>query len=114
MQIALKSEQIFIADKPIDFRKAIDGLCALIVEDMQQKPGDGIYVFYNKDFNRIKILGWHKNGFMLVYKRLEKGKFFVNFIDGVLQIDAAQLGWLLAGADWRLLADINCTYNAYF
>ena len=111
MQIALQSEKIFIANKAIDFRKAIDGLCALIVCEMQQEPHSGIYIFYNKSFDRLKILGWHKNGFVMVYKRLERGKFFLHQDAG---INSQQLNWLLSGIDWKLLADVKCDYNAYF
>lgn len=114
MQIALESEKIFIANKPIDFRKAIDGLCALVVDDMQKKPHEGVYLFYNRSLDRIKILGWHKNGFVLVYKRLERGKFFVRYDGDSLQINSAQLSWLLIGLDWELLSNVECKYDAYF
>lgn len=114
MEIALQSEKIFIASKAVDFRSAIDGLSAIIVEDMNLKPQEGIYIFYNKNMNRIKILGWHKNGFILIYKRLERGKFFVQTNCDNLQINAEQLSWLLSGVDWRLLSNTKCKYNTYF
>jgi len=113
MNIAMQSEKIFIANKAIDFRKSIDSLCALVVE-MQQDPGDGIYIFYNKHMNRIKILGWHRNGFALIYKRLDSGKFFVRIDGGNLQINSEQLNHLLIGIDWRLLSDNKCKISSYF
>ncbi|NOR68845.1 MAG: IS66 family insertion sequence element accessory protein TnpB [Methylomarinum sp.] len=109
MEIALQSEKIYIANKPVDFRKSIDGLSALVIEDLQKEPNKGIYIFYNKSLNRIKVLGWHRNGFVMIYKRLESGKFFVRYNnDADLQINSEQLNWLLIGLDWvRHEADIN-------
>ena len=114
MEIALQSEKIYIANKPIDFRKSIDGLCALVVEEMKMEPGNGIYIFYNKNLNRIKILGWHRNGFALIYKRLESGKFFVRVDGDNLQINSDQLNMLLIGIDWKLLSHVECKINTHF
>jgi transposase len=114
MEIALQSKKIYIASKSVDFRKSINGLCVLVVEEMQKEPGDGIYIFYNKNLDRIKILGWHRNGFALIYKRLESGKFFVGGEGGNLQINSEQLNWLLIGVDWKLLSGGECKINTYF
>ena len=114
MQITLQSEKILIANKPVDFRKAIDGLCALVAEELEQNPGDGIYIFYNKHFNKVKIIGWHNNGFMMIYKRLAKGKFFVRNMGNNLEINSRQLNWLLLGTDWRLLSGkVACESKDY-
>ena len=114
MKITLQSETIYLANKPIDFRKAVNGLCVSVVEDMQKNPGDGIYIFYNKNLDRVKILGWHSNGYVMVYKRLEKGKFFVRVKGDNIQINSDQLNWLLAGVDWRLLSGkVACESNDY-
>jgi transposase len=115
MQITLQAESILIADKAVDFRKSIDGLCGLIVEDMKEQPQQGIYVFYNQARNRVKILGWHTNGFVLLYKRLEKGKFIIEKERERIKLDAKQLKWLLAGLDWRILSGLkNAEFQAYF
>lgn len=113
MKIKLEAEQIFIADKPIDFRKSINGLCILVADELKKEPSKGMYIFYNKDLNRIKILGWHKNGFVMVYKRLEQGKFFLHHDEGSLQINSEQLNWLLTGIDWQLLSNNECKYKAF-
>ncbi len=113
MEITLKSQTIFIANKAIDFRKSIDGLCALVIE-MQKDPGTGVYIFYNKNMNRVKILGWHRNGFTLIYKRLDTGKFFLHIKDNNFEINSEQLNWLLVGVDWRLLSGgAECKNEAY-
>jgi len=113
MEVALKSKIIFIANRPVDFRRSIDGLCALVVE-MQKDPGVGVYIFYNKSMNRVKILGWHRNGFVLIYKKLESGKFFLHIKDDSFEINSEQLNWLLVGVDWKLLSDNECKNNTYF
>lgn len=114
MNITLQSEKILVANKPVDFRCGVDGLCALVIENMQESPNKGIYVFYNKSLDRIKILGWHNNGFVMVYKRLESGRFFICVEKDAIQINAEQLNWLLLGVDWRLLSPIECKNNTYF
>jgi transposase len=114
MKISFDSEKILVASKPIDFRCGVDGLCALVVEDMQQDPGKGMYIFYNKSLNRIKIIGWHNNGFIMVYKRLESGKFIIKAEGENIEIKGDQLNWLLLGVDWRLLSKIECKNNTYF
>lgn len=114
MEITLQSEKIYIASKAVDFRKSIDGLATAVIEETQKDPVEGIYIFYNKSFNRLKILGWHRNGFALIYKGLESGKFFVHCDDNNLRINSEQLNWLLIGLDWKLLSGGECKVNTYF
>ena len=115
MHIDFKSEKIWLSTKAVDFRKAVNGLCTIVVEELNDNPGEGLYIFYNKARNRLKILGWHGNGFMLVYKRLEKGKFFVDCSKDKLTINQKQISWLLAGLDWQLLDGWDKTnFTDYF
>jgi transposase len=68
--------RIYVADKPVDGRKAINGLAALVVEQFEKPINDGsVYVFYNGQRDRVKCLFWDKNGFVLYHKRLERGRF---------------------------------------
>lgn len=71
MHIDFKTEKIWLWSEAVDFRKSVDGLCAVIAGKLKDNPGDGLYIFYNRARNRLKILGWHGNGFILVYKRLD-------------------------------------------
>jgi transposase len=86
---------------PTDMRKSFDSLCRLIQEDLQSNPTDGsVYLFVNKRRNRIKILHWRTGGFVLYYKRLEKGTFEVPLYDESLksiQLNYAQLVLLFDG-----------------
>ena len=60
----------------IDFRKQINGLIHLVQDEMQSPPNDGsLYVFRNRGRDKLKVLMWDRNGFVLGYKRLEKGRF---------------------------------------
>jgi hypothetical protein len=70
------SVRIFLCRDPVDFRKAHDGLAALVRARLEGDPLDGsLFVFLNKRADRIKLLQWDGNGLWLHYKRLEKGTF---------------------------------------
>lgn len=60
----------------MDFRKSINGLAALVESDTDLPLNTGmLFLFTNKQRDKIKILYWDKTGFALWYKRLEKNKF---------------------------------------
>jgi len=102
MQLQLYGNKIWVFRQAIDFRRSIDGLVSFIQQDIKHNPQEGIYIFYNRGRDKIKCLSWHKNGFVLIYKRLEKGKFMVELNkEGVMAIDYTAFGWLLAGLDWQ-------------
>lgn len=113
MKIHLQSEKILVANHAIDFRKSLDGLCALIREEFGAEPTEGLYIFYNKDRNKIKILGHHVNGFIMIYKRLERGKFFVELSENKVRINRQQLEWLMLGVDYKILAKNKEKYLQY-
>jgi hypothetical protein len=107
MQLQLYGKNIWVFRKSVDFRCSIDGLSALIATDIKHNPQVGIYLFFNRGKDRIKVLSWHRNGFVLIYKRLEHGKFSFAFKQeqGVIEIDINTLGWLLAGLDWQKMCN---------
>jgi transposase len=105
--IRLKPEvRVYLASSPIDGRKAINGLCASVMESFTDKLMDGsVFVFYNHARNRIKCLFWDRNGFVLYHKRLERGKFHVEpNSEGRIELSQQQLDWLLAGLDFSLMS----------
>ena len=95
--------KIFLAVAPADMRKSHDGLAALVEHVLVADPLSGqLFVFRNKRGDRIKLLHWDEDGFVIVYKRLEKGTFRFPQADGVsLQIRAADLHMLLDGVDFE-------------
>jgi transposase len=94
--------RILVTTKPVDFRKGMNGLAALVKERLQADPFSGaIYVFRSKRADRVKLLFWDGSGVCLFAKRLEGGKFrWPRIEDGVMRLSAAQLGALVEGLDW--------------
>ena len=71
-----KITQAYLYTGTVDMRKSIDGLAALVENNLELNPmQDAVFVFCNRGRDKIKILYWEKNGFVLWYKRLEKQKF---------------------------------------
>lgn len=105
------SVKIFLATSPTDMRKAHDGLYALVTEQLQADAFSGhLFVFVSKRGNRVKILTWDHGGFVLWYKRLEKGHFKLPDIpagQSSIQLDRAQLSMLLEGIDTRRVRRSN-------
>jgi len=98
----------------LDFRKQIDGLVSFIAADFELNPASGqLFVFRNSKADKIKILVWDRNGFWLLYKRLEKGRFkYPAILDEQEELSSEQLSWLISGLDLkkcRPLPQINAT-----
>ena len=96
--------RVFLSRAPVDFRKAHDGLCALVRDEFRDDPFSGdVFVFFNKARDRIKLLLWDRNGFWLLYKRLERGTFpfDVRGAGARVEISRAQLSMILEGIDGR-------------
>jgi transposase len=73
---SITSARYFLYRQSTDMRKSFDGLCGLITSELGQNPMSGdLFIFLNKPRNRIKMLRWEPGGFVLFYKRLEKGTF---------------------------------------
>ena len=70
------AEHIYIACGYTDMRKSIDGLAALVQEEFHLDPfSKSLFLFCGKRRDRMKILLWEGDGFLLFYKRLENGNF---------------------------------------
>ena len=99
-----RSVRIFLGSTPIDMRKSIDGLKAIVQEELAQDTYSGhLFVFVSRRRDRVKILAWDKGGFVLIYKRLERGQFKLPHMDPstmAVEIDATQLVMLLDGIDF--------------
>jgi transposase len=94
------AQQVWLVPGPTDMRKSIDGLAAIVTYVVQQDPlSRQAFVFCSKDRSKIKILWWDLNGFWLLYKRLEKGRFQWPDSNAAASICVTdrQLRWLLDG-----------------
>lgn len=101
MLIPYENKQRFIASKPVDFRMSIEGLSNFIQKELNAHIHDGsIYVFYNKNRDKIKCLFWDRNGFVLIYKRLDKCTFKIKkMLHEIESITAEELDILMSGFD---------------
>lgn len=76
MKRMLSAPEIYLYRESVDFRKSINGLAAIIENDTDLPLGSGaLFLFINKQRDKIKVLYWDKTGFALWYKRLEKAKY---------------------------------------
>jgi transposase len=94
--------RILLAAQPVDFRKGMDGLAALVQQALRADPFAGeVFIFRPKRADRVKILVYDGTGLILVTKRLEAGRFcWPSPADGVVRLSAAQLATLLEGLPW--------------
>jgi len=98
--------RIHLAAEPVDLRKSFDGLAAATRLIIGEDPLSGhLFVFLNRRGDRVKILSWDRNGWLLIYKRLERGVFRLprGPLGGMrhIEIEAAELALMLEGIDLR-------------
>ena len=98
-------ERVLVYSKPVDFRKAVDGLSVIVEEVLDENPFSGtLFVFTNRQRDKVKILFWERNGFVMWYTRLEKERFLWPAKQGdIVTLNGQQLNWLLDGYDIRRL-----------
>lgn len=95
-------DQVYVYLHPVDFRKSINGLSALVELELQLDPFmPALFVFGNRQRDKVKVLYWERNGFVLWYKRLEKQRFCWPAAQAkrVCELSPQLLSWLLDGVD---------------
>ena len=94
--------RVWVATRPVDFRKGVHGLVALVADGLCADPyGGDIFVFRSKRSDRIKLLAWDGSGIVLATKWLENGRFaWPPIQDGAMVLTATQLALLLDGLSW--------------
>lgn len=101
MQLQLYGKKIWLYRHVVDFRVSIDGLSHIVTSKMKQPVKEGVFLFINRKRDKLKCLSWHKTGFILLYKRLEKGLFSVMPTgNDIVELSVQEVGWLLAGLEW--------------
>ncbi len=97
------SVKIYFATGLVDMRNGIDGLRAVVENTLKKNPDDGhLFVFVGKTRDKLKILFWDRNGYVVYFKRLERGRFQLPAIDTTrtrVEMEPAQLAMLLDGID---------------
>lgn len=93
------THRVYLASGSTDLRKSIDGLAALVQEGFGLDPfSPSLFVFCNRQRDKLKILHWDLNGFWLFYRRLERGTFrWPTHKESVMTVSSRELRWLLDG-----------------
>ena len=95
---------MFVATSRVDGRKGIDGLSVLVRSQFGEDPLSGtMYVFFSRRADRVRVLYWDRDRYVLVMKRLEIGKFRIPWSSeqGRAIIEGAELLLVLEGIDLR-------------
>jgi len=94
-----RAEKIYIACGYTDMRRSIDGLSAMVYQQFRLDPfSNSLFLFCGRRCDRIKGLYWEGDGFVLLYKRLERGRFqWPRRESEAREISPQQLRWLTEG-----------------
>ncbi|MGK2856602.1 MAG: IS66 family insertion sequence element accessory protein TnpB [Thermoanaerobaculia bacterium] len=97
--------QVVLATEPVDLRRGHDGLVTLVRSLWRADPYNGtLFVFFGRRMDRVKVLFFSAGGFVVYYKRLERGRFCMPHVPEAASrvvLDAASLAMLLDGVDLR-------------
>lgn len=97
-----QSSRIWLATEATDMRCGFDRLAERVRAVVGQDPQSGhLFVFRSRRGDRLKILLWDRDGFLLWYKRLESGVFKLPRVEGArsLELRASELAMVLDGID---------------
>ena len=92
--------RVFLACGATNMKNSIDGLAAIVKYQFKLDPfSNNLFVFCNRQKDKIKVLHWQETGFTLWYKRLEKGTFrtWPDNSNEIMAVSGRQLSWLLDG-----------------
>lgn len=112
-----QSDRVWICRQPVDMRKSIDGLSALVKLHLEMNRADGsLCIFCNRARDKVKLLIWDRNGYWLLYKRLDKQRFHWPdwFVDHTLSLSPQHVEYLLDGYNlngMRPHRDIRLTHT---
>lgn len=103
---------VYVYRDPVDFRRGHRGLSILIEHELGHDPFSGtLYVFGNRQRNKIKCLFWEDNGFVLYYKALAEERFhWPSDEQELITLTGEQLNWLLSGFNISLMKPHRCLH----
>ena len=95
--------KLYLASKPVDFRKGMDGLAAIVMNEFDLDPFSGaIFIFRSKRSDRMKLIVWDGTGLVMTYKRIEGSGFvWPRMSDGMITINRSQCEALFEDLDWQ-------------
>jgi len=98
-----RAAHIWLAAGVTDMRRGFGGLTSFVQNTLSENPFSGhVFVFRGRRGDLLKVLWWDGDGFCLLAKRLERGKFvWPKAENGSVALTSAQLSMLLEGIDWR-------------
>lgn len=94
-----RAKNIYIVCGYTDMRKSIDGLAAIVQQNFKLDIfSESLFLFCGKRCDRIKALLWEEDGFVLLYKRLENGKYkWPRNSEEAKLITKQEFRWLMEG-----------------
>lgn len=108
MQIQLNAPKIWMASEAVDFRNGANGLSAIVATRFERTLENDLFIFFNRSKTILKLLAYHRNGLVVIYKRLDRKRFTLSPNEsGLYELNDKQLSWLLAGLDWVEMSGLN-------
>ena len=91
--------QVYLVTGYTDLRRGIDGLATIVQAQLRLDPfSKALFLFCGRRCDRIKGLLWEGDGFLLLYKRLDNGRFqWPRTPQEALCITQEQFDWLMHG-----------------
>ena len=92
--------EIYISTANVDMRKGLDGFASIVEQQFRLDPmSSAMFVFHNRHCDKIKLLYWDGDGYCLLYKRIERGRFrFPRKLTGdTFTVSREELDWLMHG-----------------
>jgi transposase len=114
----MSASKIYLSSCTTDLRKSYRTLCAVVKDQFGEDPLSGsMFVFYNRSYNLLKVLYWHFNGFCLLQKRLEQGRFSLPSLEkgcSKVSLSSYQFQGLLQGLDcWQVKESPKLYYENF-
>lgn len=110
---SIRPDQVFLAAGYTDLRLGIDGLAALVEYNFHLDPrSSALFLFCGRRTDRIKALYWQGDGFLLLYKRLDNGRFkWPRDNSDMTELTPQQVKWLLEGLTIHQKTSIHMARN---